>query len=88
MMRNKAEIEMMIGRECSHGSPGYPVNETIETIRYEKEGFTVCFKSGCFTELTESDFETLINDGEVCYNPWQCSQTSRAGMLEEMILLS
>jgi len=86
-MKNK-ENEI-IGRECFHGSPGYPVKETIQTITFDakKDLFAIVFESGCYTHLSKAEFENLGENGRVCYNPWKCYTTRRSGMLEEMMLL-
>ena len=66
-------VEDLVGQSCTHGSPGYPVNEVIENIT-QVEGqspqnpiWKIEFESGCFTYLNEAALYNLLDNGESFY---------------------
>jgi len=73
----KTEIKSLIGKTCSHGSPGYPLVEVIADIVpftgkalngiINSSLWEIQFKSGCFTVLKEKALSDLLNTGLCSY---------------------
>ena len=86
-------MNKLVGRKCWHGSPGIPVEEKIQAIsvNINEENVQVEFESGFSTKMdieTMEEFLEQLDEGlaEVNYNPWFCSTTRRAGMLEQLVM--
>lgn len=66
-------IDDLVGQPCTHGSPGYPVKETIVHIGQTDETgmkhpiWKITFESGCFTYIFAPDLDELVNSGEIVY---------------------
>lgn len=77
-MKKKYTIERLNGLKCTHGSPGYPINEVIEdVVPYKgkplngivnRELWEVQFESGCFTIIEDNALQTLLKEGSCYYN--------------------
>ena len=66
-------VEDLVGQSCTHGSPGYPVNEIIAYIGQTDETgvrnpiWKIEFASGCFTYIFQDDLYELVLNGKVEY---------------------
>jgi hypothetical protein len=64
-MNNKIRL---VGKKCLHGSPYYENEEIIEKISKAKDDrIKIVFESGCITNMTQDELETLSNEGEIDY---------------------
>ena len=71
------QVDNLIGKHCTHGSPGYPMAETIEDIVpfngkslngiINVHLWEIQFKSGCFTILKEEALHELRDSGSCAY---------------------
>jgi len=71
------QIEDLAGKNCTHGSPGYAVSETIaDIVPYNGKSlkgiiniplWEIQFKSGCFTILKEQSLLNLRDTGSCTY---------------------
>ena len=76
-MNKKYTIEQLNGMKCTHGSPGYPVDEVFaDVVPYKgkplngvvnQELWEVQFESGCFTIIKDEALQTLLKEGECHY---------------------
>ena len=76
-MKNKYNIDQLVGMKCTHGSPGYGIGEVIESIFpykgkplngfINRELWQINFVSGCFTYLRDEAFRTLLKEGKTYY---------------------
>ena len=66
-------VDDLVGQSCTHGSPGYPVNEIIAYIGQTSETgkrnpiWKIEFASGCYTYIFQDDLYDLIKNGKVGY---------------------
>ncbi len=67
MMMQK--VNELVGRTCTHGSPGYPMHEKIVAIdmNVENEEARIHFKSECYTDMPFIVLEELIQKIEGTY---------------------
>lgn len=60
----------LIGYKVLHGSPGYPTEEIIKSVRTDrtkKDFITLEFESGAFTCISFPDFDKFLEDGKVYF---------------------
>lgn len=66
------KVNDLVGRTCTHGSPGYPIIEKIVAIdmNVENEEARIHFKSECYTDMPFDVLEELIQklDGDYPYD--------------------
>ena len=71
------QVEDLIGKSCTHGSPGYPLVEVIaDIVPFAGKALNgiinlslweIQFKSGCFTVLKEQSLHNLRDTGSCSY---------------------
>ena len=76
-MKNKYNIDQLVGMKCTHGSPGYGRREIIAAILpytgkpingfVNKELWQVYFASGCFTYFDNEALQSLLKKGVSYY---------------------
>ena len=60
----------LLGSKILHGSPGYPTEEVIKSIRTDrvkKNFITLEFESGTFTYMDFKDFDRFLEEGKVYF---------------------
>ena len=77
-MKKKYTIEQLNGMKCTHGSPGYPVDEVITAVvpykgkplngLVNQELWEAQFESGCFTIIEDEALQALLKQGYTNYN--------------------
>ena len=75
-------IDNLVGLKVKTGSPGYENLETICEVSltdvYSSDRFVICFESGAFTNMSETDMDLFLDEGEVHYTRRFTSQTDIA----------
>ena len=76
-MKNKYDINQLVGIKCTHGSPGYGARNIITAVFpytgnpingfVNQEIWQVNFKSGCFTYLKNEALQDLLKKGVSYY---------------------
>ena len=81
-MKTIQSIDNLVGRRVQTGSPGYEQLEFIQKVRtseaYGSERFIIWFASGFHTNMTETDLDLLMTEGEVEYTRLFASKNDRA----------
>ena len=62
------DLILRAGTIVKHGSPYYENKEVVESITTESDCIKIQFESGKFTYITNKDFDTLKEEGEVRYS--------------------
>lgn len=65
-MQTIPTLASLVGLKVKHGSPGYEEHEVIKDVTFVKR-VKVFFESGFVTNMTEADFDTFMEEGEVQY---------------------
>ena len=75
-------FDNLVGLSVKAGSPGYEQLEVIQEVKssdaYGSERLFVLFASGFHTNMTETDLELLMVEGEVEYTRYFANETDRA----------
>ena len=81
-MKTIQSIDNLVGRRVQTGSPGYEGLEFIQKVRtseaYGSERFIIWFASGFHTNMTETDLDLLMTEGEVEYTRFFAGKSDRA----------
>lgn len=67
----------IVGLSVLTGSPGYPYETKIESVKKVKTGWEVLFADDSFTTLSSKDMDELLKRGEVFFT--NVSESSMAG---------
>lgn len=88
-MKAIQSLDNLVGLTVNTGSPGYEQLEVIQEVKtsdtYGSERLFILFASGFHTNMTETDLELLMVEGEVEYTRYFANETDRASETMSLI---